>query len=655
MRTERRRWLLSAALTLVLLVVIGFAAVHYQPHGSTLAAWWPTSGIAVAFLARSPGRGARSSWPRWPFAVAASALWAGRPVFVAIALGVANVAGAAVVIAVLARRYPGPGPPADPRGPVAAPRSPRSSAAPSTGVVIAAALSSAPRQAVLVQTAVSVMALTCRLGPADQPAGHGRLRTADRGRTRLSRRRSRCSRCSPSSTVFGPEQHLPVDFLPIPLLMWGAMRLPVRLVTVELLVAGVVDLGDDQPGPRADRPRPGRGRSAARDRQRAWCRPTSSASRSWCCRSPSPRRQRLVALDQALAGEERFRRSFSDSLIGMLLLRATPAGLVVDEANGVAAALLGAEPEQLLGRPWGSGLHAERPRGDAARLRRHPGGPLVRLGARGAARQRVRRWVRLAASALERPGGRADAERAAGRPDRGAAGAGGPRATSGTSPRPSWTPPTPSSSCSTSTAASCASTRPPRSSAGCGPRTCWVPGPGTSFGAELGDRLHARLGARNPGPVPLPSGRGGRVGGARRPAAHGRRGRAPTSTRPRPALHMVMTGIDVTDERLAQRLVDQVLAATTGTSIIGTDPDGIITFYNPGAERLLGWTAEEVVGKVTPGDLPRPGRDRATAARSSGSTPASGCSSRACEPEPPAGEAGLELRPQGRRARSPCR
>ena len=41
----------------------------------------------------------------------------------------------------------------------------------------------------------------------------------------------------------------------------------------------------------------------------------------------------------------------------MLLLRATPSGLVVDEANGVAAGLLGAEPEQLLGRPWGSGLH----------------------------------------------------------------------------------------------------------------------------------------------------------------------------------------------------------------------------------------------------------------------------------------------------------
>ena len=107
MRTERRRWLLSAALTLVLLVVIGFAAVHYQPHGSTLAAWWPTSGIAVAFLARSPRAWRPLFLAAMPFAVTVSALWAGRPVFVSIALGVANVAGTVVVMAVLARRSRG--------------------------------------------------------------------------------------------------------------------------------------------------------------------------------------------------------------------------------------------------------------------------------------------------------------------------------------------------------------------------------------------------------------------------------------------------------------------------------------------------------------------------------------------------------------------
>ncbi len=237
MRTERRRWLLSAALTLVLLVVIGFAAVHYQPHGSTLAAWWPTSGIAVAFLARSPRAWRPLFLAAMPFAVAVSALWAGRPVFVSIALGVANVTGTAVVMAVLARRSPG-----------------RvrlqtledlwllllativGSAV--TGVVIAAALSAALGRP-LVQTAISVMALNAASVLLISPLGMdvsgpqteaGRSEQAGQSVLALLA----------LTTVFGPGQHLPVDFLPIPLLMWGAMRLPVRLVTVQLLVAGVV-------------------------------------------------------------------------------------------------------------------------------------------------------------------------------------------------------------------------------------------------------------------------------------------------------------------------------------------------------------------------------------------------------------------------------
>ena len=230
------------------------------------------------------------------------------------------------------------------------------------------------------------------------------------------------------ATVFGPGQHLPVDFLPIPLLMWGAMRLPVRLVTVQLLVAGVVasvmtSLGN---GP------------IAHDLVTDDLPPevVSAVMQAYLvCLA-------LVVLPLALvdpsaagvpgagarAGEERFRRSFSDSLIGMLLLRATPSGLVVDEANGVAAALLGAEPEQLLGRPWGSGLHDE----DREAMQRACAdileGRLARLGPRGAARQHV-----LPLGAAGRLGARPtrwspDAERAAGRPDRRAAGPGGPRA-----------------------------------------------------------------------------------------------------------------------------------------------------------------------------------------------------------------------------------
>src|SRR6476659_13039 len=94
---------MSAALTLLLVSVLGFVAVRYQPHGSTLAAWWPTSGLAVAFLARSPRRRRPVFLAVMPVAVAAGALWAGRPLPVCLAVGVANTAGALVVVLLLGR------------------------------------------------------------------------------------------------------------------------------------------------------------------------------------------------------------------------------------------------------------------------------------------------------------------------------------------------------------------------------------------------------------------------------------------------------------------------------------------------------------------------------------------------------------------------
>lgn len=50
----------------------------------------------------------------------------------------------------------------------------------------------------------------------------------------------------------------------------------------------------------------------------------------------------------------------------------------------------------------------------------------------------------------------------------------------------------------------------------------------------------------------------------------------------------------------APGILDEVVRATTGTGIIGTDADGTITFFNPGAEAMLGWSADEVVGACTP-------------------------------------------------------
>jgi PAS domain-containing protein len=43
-----------------------------------------------------------------------------------------------------------------------------------------------------------------------------------------------------------------------------------------------------------------------------------------------------------------------------------------------------------------------------------------------------------------------------------------------------------------------------------------------------------------------------------------------------------------------------LLDAATQVSIIATDLNGLILTFNAGAERMLGYTAEQVVGKCTP-------------------------------------------------------
>jgi PAS domain S-box-containing protein len=594
-RAERRRWLLSATLTLVLLVVIGFAAIRYQPHGSTLAAWWPTSGIAVAFLARSPRAWRPLFLAAMPFAVTLAALWVGRPLLLSVTVGVANSAGALVVILLLARRSGDGGVRLQTLEDLWLLLVATLAGSVVVGVLVGAAIAWALGTPLL-EAAPSVTALNAASVLLIAPLGmdvSGPRPGAGRGEG--------VAQCLLAllvlAAVFAPGQELPVDFLPIPLLLWGAMRLPARLVTVQLLVAGVFV---------SVTTRLGYGPIAHDLRQDNLAPEVVSAvvQAYLVCLAlvvlplVLSTRQRLVSLEQAQAGEERFRRSFSDSLIGMLLLRATPAGLVVDEANGVAATLLGADREQLLGRPWGSGLHDDERDAMqcacAAILEGRSSGWVreVRLGSAPS------RWVRLAASALDRPGGRRmlsvqlvdlTAERLAqGELER--------------------------ERDFTAAVLDTANTlivvldehgsivrfnRAAEKVSGLRAEDVLGSYAWDVFGRELGDLLGARLGTRDPALAPLPS-----VvedewvvrGALRRTVAWS----CAYLDEAEAGLHMVMTGIDVTDERLAQRLVDQVLAATTGTSIIGTNPDGLITFFNPGAERLLGWTAEEVVGKVTP-------------------------------------------------------
>ena len=69
-------------------------------------------------------------------------------------------------------------------------------------------------------------------------------------------------------------------------------------------------------------------------------------------------------------------------------------------------------------------------------------------------------------------------------------------------------------------------------------------------------------------------------------------------------LILLPLSVMVTQQRIAVARADseretlqRIVASATGTAIIATGPDGSITVFNPGAEAMLGYSSEEVVGK----------------------------------------------------------
>ncbi len=65
---------------------------------------------------------------------------------------------------------------------------------------------------------------------------------------------------------------------------------------------------------------------------------------------------------------------------------------------------------------------------------------------------------------------------------------------------------------------------------------------------------------------------------------------------------ILRVGESVEAARLARAerdTLDRIVNSTTGVAIIGADRDSRITLFNPGAERMLGYTASEVMGRST--------------------------------------------------------
>jgi hypothetical protein len=84
--------------------------------------------------------------------------------------------------------------------------------------------------------------------------------------------------------------------------------------------------------------------------------------------------------------------------------------------------------------------------------------------------------------------------------------------------------------------------------------------------------------------------------------------------------HTISTGLDITEQRQAERLFENVLAAAQDQMIFATDPTGRFTVFNTGGERMLGYRADELVGKATVERIHVPVELQAWARRHGGST-----------------------------------
>ena len=63
----------------------------------------------------------------------------------------------------------------------------------------------------------------------------------------------------------------------------------------------------------------------------------------------------------------------------------------------------------------------------------------------------------------------------------------------------------------------------------------------------------------------------------------------------------MMATVQARDDELRRlSLLQRTILDNVGSPIISTTAEGVVTSYNPAAERLLGYTADEVVGKFTP-------------------------------------------------------
>jgi len=343
-RDRAARLAVPSGLTL-LVFVLCLASVRLRPAGSETAIWWPAAGVGTAWLLLS--RPLRRPWVLAAIGVASAAanLIGGRSLLVSASFGVINVLEPAVTAWWFTR---GTQPLRRLR---TVPDAARFVVASLLGAIVVGVGAGLTIDLLIdgsfwVSTRtvlVSHWAATLVLAP---------LPLVQVGRTGV--RRDGLERVAQWVTVlvvtlavFAPRQHLPLAFLTLPPLVWGAVRFSPRRVAGQLVVVGVIALlrtvaGD---GPFAV------GSMAPRVVVGLVQLFLIVASTVMLVLVLSTDERRRGAAEVA-EREAMYRGGFVDAMLGMLLVRSDGDVLRIVHLNDVAARLLGNSPDALTGTAW---------------------------------------------------------------------------------------------------------------------------------------------------------------------------------------------------------------------------------------------------------------------------------------------------------------
>ncbi len=337
---------LAALVTLVAIYLAGTGAVDFGPEDGAVASWWPAAGLSVALIAMAP----RSWWPVLAVGIVvfsgAANLTGGRDLPVSAMFGLANAAEAVVAGLILKH---------------GSDRTPRlASLDDFLRLVMASVLGAAVIAAGASLTVVAFDAGGFWETGRSVFAAHAAatLVIVPIALTSLGRRAVRrpwelvlqgALLVLVTGLVFMSDRNVELAFMPLPFLVWAALRFDIRIVSWQLLVVSVFCTASTAQGHGPFGAEVGQGDltpAVAGALVQIWL--LTAALMAMPLAVAVEQRRGLLA--EVSARAELFRRNFTESLTGMLLLHPHGDRLQIIDANDAALRLLGPSETPLVGR-----------------------------------------------------------------------------------------------------------------------------------------------------------------------------------------------------------------------------------------------------------------------------------------------------------------